>query len=707
MMLRRLSGSSSHHHTSVWKRGPLCSPFYRSLASLVANTRRLDLQSAATRKMTVPACTTVPTAPTDDEIGAVSVLTRVELIGPEGDTASTTSMGLESATQACIRLDSQEERLFQVVVETAEAFARGQISLPPTAEGEEEQEQQEDGGAENTTKAATITTTTTRTNSEDQGEETSESPRQRQRRKRPTLRVAGGWVRDKLLGLTTHDVDLAVDCLTGVEFAQLIHEYAAITNQPSITDGHRIGVVPCNPEQSKHLETAALKVCGLDVDLANLRSQETYDHHSRIPTVRLGTPLDDAERRDFTINALFFNLHTKSVEDWTRRGMSDLYQGLMETPLDPIQTFFDDPLRMLRAIRFSVRFQFVLDPQVVAACRRDDIHQALRRKVSRERVGKELEGMLSGTRARPVDALHAITNLQLTSSTFTLPVLGTDQVTAIEGQVLGEPYRDDVDNDNAGQLSTDIEEKGWKESDRLLGLLPAVLESHEKAVSTQAGQTGSVSSVDKRLLPVAVFLLPFRSLRYQEKNKTERSFPVAQYVFLHGLKFKQTDVRAMTLLQEQVDIMATLLRNAASIAKTDGVISSIVDISRLEAGLLLRTCKELWPTCLLLATVVLMGEETETSSSSSSDERGDGDEWIQVGNAVWAKIVALGLDECWKRKPLLDGKAVIRALNIPKGPQVGQLLEEQVRWMLQNPSGTTADCEAHLKVFKSRLEKVP
>ncbi|KAL7570001.1 hypothetical protein ACA910_017048 [Epithemia clementina (nom. ined.)] len=673
-------------------------------------------------------------------MASVTVPTLVELVD-NNSTSTTGHEGLKSAAEARIRLTAQEARLFQVIVETAEAFARGQISLPkdPDEKGDcddnnknvrsaASQEMNHHGNASSTHGPVTTTDAVAEIDSQPHP-----PPHQRCRRKRPTLRVAGGWVRDKLLGLTTHDVDMAVDSLTGVQFAQLVHEYAAATNQhDEITQGHRIGIIACNPEQSKHLETAALQVCGLDVDLANLRAQETYHEDSRIPTVRLGTPLEDAERRDFTINALFYNLHTQSVEDWTQRSMNDLFHGKLVTPLEPIQTFFDDPLRVLRAIRFAVRFQFALDPKVESACRRSEIHQALRRKVSRERVGKELEGMLSGTCARQVEALLTIARLQLSNSVFTLPLLGVDNVTATEGHILGEVYNDNTatttkDNNESEHSTTSVPQKpGWTEAQKLLRLLPAVVESHDKAVlawkEKEQDQTQNIkgnstpslvvsSTVDRRLLPVAVFLLPFRTLRYQEKNKTDRSYPVAQYIFQYSIKFKQSDTKVMSLLQDQVDHMVSLLRTAAAATVTtngpeiqsNADSSQVVHISRLEAGLLLRACKETWVSCLLLATVLLVREE---SGQSTSDDDGGGSvtDWMAMSNAVWAQIVALGLDECWKMKPLLDGKALIAALKIPKGPQVGQFLEEEMRWMLQYPSGTKQECEAHLKAFRDKSQ---
>ena len=84
----------------------------------------------------------------------------------------------------------------------------------------------------------------------------------------------------------------------------------------------------------------------------NLRKEE-YDDSSRIPSISIGTPLEDAYRRDLTINSLFYNVNTGTVEDFTMRGVSDLHDRLVRTPLPAIETFREDPLRLLRAVRFE------------------------------------------------------------------------------------------------------------------------------------------------------------------------------------------------------------------------------------------------------------------------------------------------------------------------------------------------------------------
>lgn len=214
----------------------------------------------------------------------------------------------------------------------------------------------------------------------------------------PELRFTGGWVRDKLLGSSSHDIDISINSMTGNEFAHLMKKAFDLSEMKARYGTDIIGYlanIPANPEKSKHLETVTTKILGLDVDLVNLR-KETYSEDSRNPTVEHGTPEEDAFRRDSTVNSLFYNLQTGEVEDFTGRGLVDLETGLIKTPLDPYQTFKDDPLRILRSIRFASRLGFKIDLGDEKAMSARVNQEALRLKISRERVGVEVTKMLQG-----------------------------------------------------------------------------------------------------------------------------------------------------------------------------------------------------------------------------------------------------------------------------------------------------------------------
>ncbi|EPR58804.1 tRNA nucleotidyltransferase/poly(A) polymerase family protein [Toxoplasma gondii GT1] len=206
------------------------------------------------------------------------------------------------------------------------------------------------------------------------------------------LRAAGGWVRDKLMNRRSDDIDIAIDKCTGVEFATNLNKWLRAQGLPT----HAIGVVASNPDQSKHLETATCRLAHHQVDFVHLRT-ETYSEHSRIPeNIGFGTPAEDAHRRDFTLNALFYNLHTKKVENFTKTGLEDLRRRVLRTPLENArETLLDDPLRVLRGVRLAALLRLQLHEEVVTGAQTKAVREGLKKKVSRERLGIELKKMLS------------------------------------------------------------------------------------------------------------------------------------------------------------------------------------------------------------------------------------------------------------------------------------------------------------------------
>lgn len=238
------------------------------------------------------------------------------------------------------------------------------------------------------------------------------------------LRFTGGWVRDKILGVESHDIDVAINTMTGYAFALQMVQFLEIAENASKyqIDTERgsggLHKIKANPEKSKHLETVTTKLFGLDLDFVNLR-KETYTEESRNPQMDFGTPEEDALRRDATINAMFYNLQTAKIEDLTGKGFDDIKKGIIRTPLEPYQTFKDDPLRILRLIRFASRLGYLIDPAAEEAMANSEVKHALRLKISRERIGVEIEKMLHGP--DPVMALSLVERLRLYEDIFTNP----------------------------------------------------------------------------------------------------------------------------------------------------------------------------------------------------------------------------------------------------------------------------------------------
>jgi tRNA nucleotidyltransferase/poly(A) polymerase len=116
---------------------------------------------------------------------------------------------------------------------------------------------------------------------------------------------------------------------------------------------------------------------------------------------------------------MFYNMNTQQVEDLTGKGYEDMQKKILRTPLEPYQTFMDDPLRVLRLIRFAARLGYTIEDEALKAMSNKDIKDALHRKISRERVGVEFEKALRGP--DPHEALRLIFDLDLYGTIFADP----------------------------------------------------------------------------------------------------------------------------------------------------------------------------------------------------------------------------------------------------------------------------------------------
>jgi poly(A) polymerase len=184
----------------------------------------------------------------------------------------------------------------------------------------------------------------------------------------------GGYVRDIFLNRASKDIDIVV-IGNGIDFAEAV---AARLNV-------KISVF-------KNFGTAMLRYQDVEVEFVGAR-KESYRSDSRKPIVENGTLEDDQKRRDFTINALAIALHPTQYGELIDpfNGIQDLKQKRIMTPLNPVETFSDDPLRMMRAIRFATQLNFKIDEEAVTA-----IKSNLQRIkiVSQERITDELNKII-------------------------------------------------------------------------------------------------------------------------------------------------------------------------------------------------------------------------------------------------------------------------------------------------------------------------
>ncbi|KAJ6360676.1 hypothetical protein OIU77_004650 [Salix suchowensis] len=415
-----------------------------------------------------------------------------------------------------------------------------------------------------------------------------------------------------------------------------------------------------------------MRLLDLWIDFVNLRSED-YSENSRIPTMTFGTAKEDAYRRDLTINSLFYNINTGSVEDLTGRGIEDLKSGKIVTPLPPKDTFLDDPLRVLRAIRFGARFGFVFEEELTKAAACDDVKNALAAKVSKERVGTEIDLMISGN--QPVKAMTYIADLTLFWVVFTLHP-------KVEPTV----------------------------SEECQGLCVAYLDAAWNLIQLIGGS--SFTGEQRRLCLYAALFLPFRDTIY--KDGKGKKVPVVNYIFRDSLKQKASDPETVIKIHRSLEKFLTLIPLLTS---NDDTQPAEVDMGmelfdvpvtsklRVATGFLLLEVKEFWRAGLLLSTL-LYPSDTD-STQDFLEKQFELDRRRDLFKAAEDAIVNLGLEKVWDLKPLVNGKDIMTVLHLKSGgPIVREWQQKLLAWQLAHPAGTVEECLDWMKETHSKRAKM-
>jgi len=192
--------------------------------------------------------------------------------------------------------------------------------------------------------------------------------------------LVGGFVRDIILDRPCKDYDV-VTLGSGIELASAVSDY--------FHQQYPLAVF-------KNFGTAMIKLDDIEVEFVGAR-KESYRSHSRKPIVENGSLEDDQNRRDFTINALAISLNKNSFGELldSFNGVRDIQNNTIRTPLDPDLTYSDDPLRMMRAIRFATQLNFRIEPSSLRSISRNKDRINI---ISKERITDELNKIILSTK---------------------------------------------------------------------------------------------------------------------------------------------------------------------------------------------------------------------------------------------------------------------------------------------------------------------
>lgn len=545
------------------------------------------------------------------------------------------------------------------------------------------------------------------------------------------------------------DIDIALDDMLGREFAEKLNDWLEENGRKT----HSVGVVLKNPEKSKHLETATMKCGKFWIDFVNLRAEE-YTEDSRIPDLmRIGTPEEDAYRRDLTINALFYNINTGAVEDMTGRGLNDLKQGLISTPLHPLTTLLDDPLRVLRSVRFAARLRFTIDNSLREAALDSRVRAALAQKVARERIGSEVDLMLRSP--DPVGAIRLLINLGLAATVFPM----------------------DCCFDDAGGLIPNCDDQRSAVLQHGLTLLSTV---HDYVVESklspprwcEARWATSWSSngfhdhmlmddgEGRRLLWYASFLKPLRDAKQNSSAKADvrgrgkkSNRSLVTKIVADELKRPIRDAESIERIIKAADDFTRLMnggcdKSAMAVLLSDvrvdysGTISADdstnedstigpVTVSCSMAGSEVNCAEEtdtiwlhamefrllcskvldrvgsLWRAALVLSLSQQLAKinNNELNYAIEGDVVDESSEGVRRGmiekyDTFASALLQLGLIGIWSQKPLLDGVEMRKEgilPNIPRGPIFKEIMDEQASWITTHPGGDRESLIRHLR----------
>ena len=449
-------------------------------------------------------------------------------------------------------------------------------------------------------------------------------------------RVAGGWVRDKLLGKESDDIDIALNDMKGSTLANLI-------NEELYPGKNKVGIIQQNVEKGKNLETATIKVCQTWIDLVNLRCEDKN---------KIGTPLTDAERRDLSINSLFYNINEEKVEDFTNKGIHDLENGIIETPIDAEITFRDDPLRILRMLRFAIKYKFRIGFNInnYIEKNKEEIIKNFYDNISKERIEKEL---------------YKVFNMN--NSSFAIAYLYSFNILDII--LLTKNYDQENNYDNIFLKIAN------------LYILGEYLLEKTKIFEIEMNPE-NFNKIDYSLLLLTLY---FRNI----KNNNDNSL-MNQQILKFTYKTSTDYLKSNYLMCAYFDELYNLINQE--------------NYNRLFIGKVLRkiTYKNILPS-LYGSIAYEYIEKTQLNNIMNDIDNNLLQNIIEKNKRFLSYIINEDMMHIDKMKPLFNGKEILEKLNIKAGKELGFLIEYLIDEQIKEPKLNKDDAIVLLKKKKDEI----
>jgi len=497
------------------------------------------------------------------------------------------------------------------------------------------------------------------------------------------LRVAGDWVRDKLLSTKGHRMidtrermEILLDDMTGRAFVKHIQAYNLKNQLPR----QAIGIFKSN---WMNLEVVATVLYGHSVSFSNLWAERS-DGESRMPTpMAPGNPRRDSQRRDLSINSLYYNIQKNQIEDYNEgQGLTDLETGILRTLGEPHSTLLHEPLRVLRALRFKASFSFQIAPELVEAMKSTQVKDALWEKVTRQSITDEFMKILLLEPEGVQDAIEQIAAFGLHDVIF--PLL--------------------PDKSDSGFLKQEIK---WSEhqiqlaSRCLTQFVGLVKEAVDKDISPSL-----TSSWTSGLTLVTSFLLPAvlacskdtqkRSASHETHLETWSIDPLRtqsnlEILFTEGLnRLSGENIKyANVILKAMIDFRDLVGEGSHH---SDDLVRFIGD-KRVELAYWLRKIRDnlaksnqlasfdlTWQSAVRLAFIF----REQWASNPSLPTPQDQPPKLHDATVFIKAVKDAGLVSLSETRLLLSGKEIMEILHIKPGPFIEQVKQKLVIWQLAN-----------------------
>ena len=452
-----------------------------------------------------------------------------------------------------------------------------------------------------------------------------------------TFRVAGGWVRDKILGNENEDIDITLDNITGQEYLKYLE------SEISKTEENTIKIIKNSNEKSSHLQTATINIFGKDIDIVNLR-KEVYAQNSRVPEISRGTPEEDAFRRDITINCLFYNINKNCIEDFTQKGLYDLKNGLINTPKDSKISFNEDPLRILRIIRFATRFRFKLSENILDNLM---ITQEFKNILSIQRIEKEFSKMLENN-------FYYASIYLLYKYKYLEYFLNVEEYKKINNSI-----------DNNSLLNSSMNSI----------LIKSYID--KKDIFNEKDKDNKQKL---KALNYACLLLPYKKFEFKEKNK---SITLSKELCTKKFMLPKSEINDINTLIEAETELTNKMNN-----KDEDI------FTRINIGLYLMKYKY---NNIISIIKLCICEEYLNNLNNDEKVIEEIDLYkINCINNKYMKIVEYIKNEKMENientKPLLDGKQIKQMFNIKNGKDIKKFIDILIKEQINNPKITKEEC---------------